>query len=185
MLNTLSLLSMKHPAAMKSMIQEKLVLGVSVGHLMTANPIALQNGAMRVGVYLTPQAYKDPTWLYRGESEFTYNRMDLENFFQGINLVVAIPAVARTRHLVNKLERIFDIDIDDLDYIDEEILHGGQQIFYTLRASPTSQRWRGRVGVIVGPPAPPLPIPDVILDGVNPGSLSDISLTTLDGFVVP
>lgn len=161
------------------------MLGVSVGNLTTANPVALLNGKMKIGVYLAPHAYKDPTWLYRGQSEFTYNRMDFTDFFQGINLIVAIPAVTRTRALVNKLERIFDIDIDDDDYIDEDIAHNGQQILYTLRASPTSQRWRGRVGVLVGPPAPPLPIPDPILDGLYRSVVADLSIDSLDGFIVP
>lgn len=52
MLNTLSLLSMKHSAAIRSMIQDKLVLGVSVNHLMVANPVALPDDKMKVGVYL-------------------------------------------------------------------------------------------------------------------------------------
>jgi len=185
MLNTLSLLSMKHSAAIRSMIQDKLVLGVSVNHLMVANPVALPDDKMKVGVYLTPTAYQDPSWTYRGQSEFTYKRMDFEDFFQGINLILPLPNATRTRALVNKLERIFNIDIDDGDYIDEDISHNGTQILYTLRASPNSQRWKGRVALLVGPPAPPLPIPDPILDGIEPGALSDLSIATLDGFAVP
>ncbi len=166
MLNTLILLSQRHSTALRSMVQESLKPGVSVSSLNMANPVALPDGQMRIGVYLTPEAYHDPNWLYRGQSEFTYRRMSFQEFFQGIPLVLVTVPQIRTRNLVNMLERIFHIHIADDDFFDEAIDHNGTPLTYRLRATPSSQRWYGYVDVTVTPVPPPVGIPDPNLDGL-------------------
>lgn len=185
MLNTLSLLAMKHPPALNAMMQDVLELGVTSQYLMTANPIAQSEGKMSVGVYLRAAAYQDPSWVYRGQTTFTYQRMHFGDFFAGIDLVLYTAPAIRTRTLVNMLERIFNIDIDDADYVDEDITHDGiNAVEYTLRASPVSQRWYGTVPILVSPRTPPVAIFDPYLDGLSIPIPEYLSVTTLDGFTL-
>lgn len=181
MLSSLSLLSMKHEQAMRLMLQEQLKLGLSVDYLTTANPVSLPDGRMRVGVYLTEQAYQDPSWPFRGEAQFTYRRMDFADFFRGINLQLIVPAQCSTLMVVNQLERIFHIDIDDNDYVNEYIDRGEETIDYVLKATPTSQRWRGRVTIRLGPDPTPMGLGVTTLNDNEPGRLFELTANALDG----
>lgn len=181
MLNTLSLLSMKHVDAMRSMLQDALEPGVTVNYLITGNPVASFDGSMSVGVYLTAAAYQDASWIYRGQSRFTYQRMSFEDFFQGLSLTLAVPEQIRTRYVVNMLERIFQIDIDDDDYINEDISLNHLSKAYRLKASPLSQRWRDSVELVLTPRGAAAAIPNPYLDGVDVSALDSLSITALDG----
>ena len=181
MLNTLSLLSMKHTDAMRAMLQDALEPGVTVNHLMTGNAVANFDGTMSVGVYLTPSAYQVPTWIYRGQSRFSYHRMSFADFFQGITLTLAVPESTRTRNIVNMLERIFHIDIDDEDYINEDIQHHNVPMSYRLKANPLSQRWRGYVDIVLTARGASASIPIPYLNGITLSPVDLLSIEALDG----
>ncbi len=185
MLDALSLLSMSHPEALQVMIQDSLLPGLSASYLQAANPVNHTDGTTTTGVFLAPVAYTDAGFPYRGQTAFTYHRMDFADMFGSLGLRLYTAPSIRTRHLVNMLERIFNIDIATGDYIDEPITHDNiSPVNYLLRAKPTSNRWRGAVMIQVCPYESPMNIEDPDLNGIEPSTILTLPTDVLDGFVL-
>lgn len=185
MLDALTLLSMSQAEAMHVMLQDSLKPGLSATYVQTANPVHNTNGTTTTGVFLTPVAYTDTGFPYRGQTSFTYYRMDFADLFAGLDLRLYTAPSIRTRHLVNMLERIFNIDIVAGDYIDEPITHDNiNPVNYLLRARPTSTRWRGSVTIQVCPHESPMNIEDPDLNGIDPSTIHTLPTDVLDGFVL-
>lgn len=145
--DALMLLSMPHEAALKLMVQETMLPGLSVNSLTTANPTFGPGTRSEVGVFISPETYNDPVWPYRGQTTFVYNRMDFADFFDGIDLTFKRSGTIRMKSIVNKLQSIFHIVIADNDYIDIPIVVDRPTQIVQLRASPLSQRWMGTVNI--------------------------------------
>jgi len=176
---------MSHPEALQLMIQDSLLPGLSATYLQTANPVHHTDGTTTTGVFLAPVAYTDTGFPYRGQASFTYHRMDFTDMFGSLGLRLYTAPSIRTRHLVNMLERIFNIDITTEDYIDEPITHDGvSPVDYLLRAKPTSKRWRGSVTIQVCPREAQMDIEDPDLDGIHPSTILSLPTDILDGFTL-
>lgn len=145
--DALMLLSMPHEAALKLMMQDTMLPGLSVNSLTTANPTFGPGTRSEVGVFISPETYNDPVWPYRGQTTFVYNRMDFADFFDGIDLTFKRSGTIRMKSIVNKLQSIFHIVIADNDYIDIPIVVDRPTQIVQLRASPLSQRWMGTVNI--------------------------------------
>ncbi len=157
--DALMLLSMPHEAALKLMMQDTMLPGLSVNSLTTANPTFGPGTRSEVGVFISPETYNDPVWPYRGQTTFVYNRMDFADFFNGVNLIFKRSGTFNLAAIVRKLNGIFDISIEPNDFIDMPITVDRLTQVVQLRASPLSARWMGTVDIeIVDKNAPPNPV---------------------------
>lgn len=157
--DALMLLSMPHEEALKLMVQDAMLPGLSVNSLTTANPTFGPGTRSEVGVFLKAETYNDPVWPYRGQTSFVYNRMDFADFFSGINLSFRRSGSFHLTAIVHKLNTIFNIRIEPSDFIDVPISVDRLTQTVQLRASPLSARWMGVVDIeIVDRNAPPNPV---------------------------
>lgn len=159
MSDALSLLSIPHDEAMKLMVQEAMIPGLSVNALQMGNVGFGAGTSAEVGVFLNAETYNDPSWPYRGQVQFQYHRMDFADFFQGIDLSFRREGTFPMANIVTLLCNIFQIVILPSDFINDSITVDTITQTVTLRASPVSPRWMGSVNIqIVDKYAPDKPV---------------------------
>lgn len=145
MSDTLAMLAMPHEEALRQIIQTSLQPGLSVDNLEIGAEVSRDGGRTGVDLHLTGDAYENPTWPFRGQTEFYYQRLNFNDVFGAFDLTFETDTGVRASDLVQRLYEIFDILLNPEDFINEEIIFERQTISYTLRANPLSQRWRGGV----------------------------------------
>lgn len=146
MTDTLTLLNLPNADVQKQLVQEALIPGVSVDDLALGRHTA-QGQDMLVRVYVPAATANREDWPYQGEVDFRYHRMDLADFFQGIDLQFVMPFPTTASAVAAKLSSIFNVRFDLDDHVDESIDPSSSIIDYNFRAAAESQRWMGRVVV--------------------------------------
>lgn len=156
MATTLELLGMPQSTALPVMIQEALKPNFNVSDFVVASGTILANGDVRHMVTASPEKANEIGWPYQGSAGFRFHRMDLADFFSGINLRLKIDVGPNglidcdTHDVALELANIFDIVFAQSDYVIERI-EGVPPVAYVLKASPTSLRWRGKVSTLLFP----------------------------------
>lgn len=153
MSNTLSLLTLPHTEALQQMVQDKLVVGVSVADLVIDTPVVLEGLEMQTTVYISAGAYSNPNWPYFGNVDFVYTRLDMGDAFAGIPLAFRMPAVCTSQDLANKLGQALVIYFSAEDIFQESLAITQSPQTVVLKAGPNSRRWRGQVSITVYPEA--------------------------------
>lgn len=146
MTDTLTLLNLPNADVQKQLVQEALIPGVSVDDLALGRHTA-QGQDMLVRVYVPATTAQREDWPYQGEVDFRYHRMDLADFFTGINLEFVMPFPTTASAVAAKLASIFNVRFDLDDHVDEAIDPPNNIVDYNFRAAAESQRWIGRVNV--------------------------------------
>lgn len=155
----LTLLAQPHSQALRLMIQDALKPGLSIDTLMVGTAGFGAGTDAHVGVYLNEAAYNDPTWPYRGQVDFHYNRLALSDFFQDIDLAFRKSGTFYLSEIVSQLCEIFNVVIEPADYINTLITVDRFAQNVQLKAMPTSPRWTGVVNIrIVDENLPDQPI---------------------------
>lgn len=149
MSGTLSLLSMTHAQAIRVMVQDKLVPGVSVSDLVIETPQSASGLDMTSKVYISASAYENPNWPYYGDVDFTYTALDMGDTFAGIPLAFIMPREFTSQQLAAKVGEALQLRFEPNDVITETITQTTQQMVYTLQASARSPRWKGSVDIAV------------------------------------
>lgn len=149
MSGTLSLLSMPHAQAIRVMVQDKLVPGVSVSDLVIETPQSASGLEMTSKVYISASAYENPNWPYFGDVDFTYTALDMGDTFNGIPLAFIMPREFTSQQLAEKIGEALQLRFEPNDVITETITQTAQQMVYTLQSSPRSPRWKGSVDIAV------------------------------------
>ncbi len=147
MADVLDLLQLSPLDAVKSMVAAALKPGLAIDDLTFAPPRAVANTANTTQVELgLVNETVDAEHLYIGKADFTMHRMDLSDFFQGIELKFSIRLPNTVENLLTLLTRAFQVTFAPEDFQLETITtaSGG---FYTLKAAPTSYRWLGSVQI--------------------------------------
>lgn len=153
MADTLTLLTMTNANAQRIMVQEALIPGVNVADLALGAHTA-QGSDMRVRVYVPAETAARPGWPYQGDVDFTFHRLDLANFFDGIDLRLVLPLPTTASAVAAQLSAIFNVRFDLEDHVEEAIAPVNNIVDYYFRAAAESQRWRGSVKVrIYGSPS--------------------------------
>ena len=83
---------------------------------------------------------------FSGESIFTYNRLDLGTFFEGVKINLTLDLPTTTAQLVDILTAEYGYVFDSDDFY-EEIITVSNAHGYVLRATPRSKRWIGELTV--------------------------------------
>jgi hypothetical protein len=146
MTDTLTLLAMPDADAQRQMVQDALIPGVSVADLALGAHTA-QGLDMKVRVYVPAATAAREDWPYQGEVDFLFHRMDLQEFFDGIELKFVMPFPTTASAIAAKLATIFNVRFDLDDHVEESIDPTNNIVDYYFRAAAESQRWVGRVKV--------------------------------------
>lgn len=149
MSNTLQLLSIPHEDAVKVLVQDCLVSGVSVSDLVIAPPEQGPGLKMHSGIYVAPHAYNNPDWPYYGETRLTYHALDLGDTFAGIPLAFQMPPTFSSRDIASRLADIFHLHFAPDDFVQETVTLTEMESTFRLRAAPSSTRWKGYVDIII------------------------------------
>ncbi len=156
MSQSLPLLGLPVAEAHQRMVAEALHDGVDVNLLQIGHPYVRGDGRVGLLVSVADEAFNDPNMKWYGSVDFSLRRMPLEEFFQGIELKIKLPATAEgglnvtTDDVVDKLSEIFKIRFDPVDYFSDAIVSAGSAD-YMLRATVVSPRWTGQVLVQIYP----------------------------------
>jgi hypothetical protein len=101
----------------------------------------------RLDVYLKLDPTSISDWKYGGMTTFTYNRLDLADFFSGIDVQVSPPSFPTDVATVcGLIASVAQINFDPADFVQESISKS-EALNYTLKAAPDSLRWFGSVPV--------------------------------------
>lgn len=144
MSDTLSLLALPNADAQKQMVQDALIPGVNVDDLALGSPQAALGTDLKVLVWVPPETYAEDGWLYYGEVDFTFHRLDLATFFQDIDLKFAIALPTTSAAVASLLQQAFGVRFDAGDFVQENIPDSETIVNYLFRASFLSQRWTGQ-----------------------------------------
>ena len=93
------------------------------------------------------------TYRYKGQTSFTFHRLDLAVFFEGVVLEVELSLPSDTLEVAQKLGERFGFVFDENDFVLESITQDNYQE-WTLKADPNSLRWVGEVALEITPPLP-------------------------------
>lgn len=146
MSDTLELLNLPNAEAQKIMVQDALIPGVDVDDL-TMDMFRGQGSGVRFRISVPEQTQSLPGWVYSGQVDFLYRRMNLEEFFSSVDLRFAMTYPTSTQALATLLSQIFQVRFDPEDYINEVINPPGGILQYRFKAGLYSQRWIGEVSI--------------------------------------
>lgn len=149
MSNTLTLLSIPHETAVRTLVQDALIPGVSVGDLVIDAPTAGVGLEQISRIYIAASAYTNPDWPYFGEVDFTYHALDLNETFGELGMEFLLPINCSSMDIAREIGEVLDIHFDPTDIHQEAITLTQMRTVYRLRAAPRSTRWRGWVDVLL------------------------------------
>lgn len=81
-----------------------------------------------------------------GTTEFTYNRLDIGTFFNGVNIDITLNLPTNTNTLVSVLSNYYGYVFDNTDFV-IELIDSTNAHQYRLKASPRSIRWVGELTI--------------------------------------
>jgi hypothetical protein len=121
--------------------------GVETDELNVIQLTSLGGTLTRIDVALELVPEDLSTWTFGGVTSLTYNRIDLADFFSGINLHFIPPSYpTTTAWLCQQIATVGQIDFDASDFV-QETIDEAMALSYTLKADPNSLRWVGQVSV--------------------------------------
>lgn len=144
-MSSLSLLAMPHDQAVRTMVQDKLIPGISVDNLVIETPVSVSGLQMASKLYISAIAHEDPSWPYFGDATFNYTALDMGDTFAGIPLAFAMPTTFTSAQLAARLGEALGIVFSPNDVVMETVTPTEMESEYELRASLSSPRWKGSV----------------------------------------
>ncbi|QVD49362.1 hypothetical protein LUCX_292 [Xanthomonas phage vB_XciM_LucasX] len=149
MTGSLALLAIPHSEAANTIIADALKAGVNPDYLYPGTSSVQQNGKGLLPVYIDSDAYNDPSWPYRGSTQLTYNRVDLNEALGHLNLTLKVTRTFTSAQLVAKLASILQLYFEAGDYVAETRTLNTASAVYTLKAAADSPRWAGQLQIHV------------------------------------
>lgn len=144
---TLELLNKPLQDMQRNILNGLLVPGVDGTDLILGSPKAAQNRDLSFSVTVPDHLLDDPVWRYLGSVDLYYTRIDLANFFAGIDLYFDVPEGSTTKWLADKLSAIFKVRFEASDYVREPLPLSSSYTTFSFRAAASSGRWRGQVSI--------------------------------------
>lgn len=145
MSTSLSLLTLPNAQAQREMVGELLEAGVALDDLTISAPTRVDESTLMLTVHSSEGALGRPDWPYRGDAHVTFERVDLGQLLDGLDLWLQVPLPTTTTALAQILANVFQIRIDEGDVVDEVVNFLGFSGETRLRCSAASQRWFGSV----------------------------------------
>lgn len=144
MASTPELLKLSPLAALETLIQASLKSGFNVKYLKIGPTQARSGLATAVTLSLDKEQTPVDYWVFDGDTEFVYQRLDLKTFFEGLNVHFTVDFPLSTVELLRHLSRRFNIVFDSDDFADDTI---GFTSGHVLTALAQSRRWVGQLAV--------------------------------------
>jgi hypothetical protein len=149
-LDTIGLLTLSPRAALLELINSRNDVQLQDDWIAILNPTVVSGRETEVTLKVRKSFDPFAPVPFQGETKFTYNRLDITEFFMGakINLTMPLPTTtsAFLEVLTNEYGYVFDSDDFYEDIITVANAHG-----YRLRATPRSLRWIGEYAVNLMP----------------------------------
>jgi hypothetical protein len=144
MLDTAILLTRSPKRALVDIINYHNNLLLETDKVSISNPVIVNGRKTRITVTSIPA----PNSLYTGQADFTFNRLDLTQFFAPVVLNMELFYPSTTSSILQKLSQQFGMVMNESDFIIEELLTQGTSV-YRLKAASSSLRWVGGVDINV------------------------------------
>jgi hypothetical protein len=144
--DTLALVAMTPQQAMELFLAQSVKDDVPTDQLYVfkVNPGPGSQTRLDVYIKLTPGDMEN--WNYGGSTTFTFNRIDLTDFFSGIDIQLSPTLPTDVATVCGLISSIGQIAFDPADFIQEEITEV-MALEYYLKAAPDSLRWIGQVPI--------------------------------------
>jgi hypothetical protein len=149
MSNSLTLLAQPYSVAARSIIQQALKPDVNIDFLEVGQSEIRSDGDVDMAVFVSGDAYDDPSWPYRGSVSLRHKRVDLHEAFGHLGLRFYAGAEYRSQDVVTFLGDVLQIHFDSTDFIHESFALTTASRTVTLRASANSLRWKGQVDIFI------------------------------------
>lgn len=146
-LNAITLLAKPNAAALKDIVQDALVEGVSADDLDIGTPVVGVGSEMVTKVSVSTEAYGRPDFEYHGSVNLRYQRLDLADTFSGIDLEFMLSFPTKASVVAGLIGTAFNIHFGIEDYIEEPIDDPSGVVNFLFKANPDSPRWMGQLPV--------------------------------------
>lgn len=140
------LLSMSSLDALKAQVQEVLVPPLKSTHLYFSTPVSAGGTATSVSVTIDKSRAPVELWDRIGVETFTYPRLDLAEFTEGLSLIVKSSLPADARAVLNAAFEPYSIPIGDSDVVPAFYTAFGSSV---ILAAEKSYRWVGEVNCFI------------------------------------
>jgi len=147
MSTSLELLTLPNAQAQREMVGELVQPGVALTDLSISAPTRVDESTLLLTVHSSEAALARPDWQYRGDAEVTFERLNLGELLDGLDLWFQLPLPTDTQAVATKLGEILGLRFDEGDIVNE-IVSGDQYVREVrLRCAAASQRWTGSVPI--------------------------------------
>lgn len=150
MLNTPQLLKLTPTAALWEIIQSCLAAGFKREYLNIGQPTEDSGLVTRIPLSLNKSKSPIEYWGHAGEVLFSYNRLDLEAFFTGMDMEFYTKFPITVGYFVSLVADRYGIVFDSNDFGGGVITQESAKDFM-LSAQPQSLRWFGQMKPIIRP----------------------------------
>ena len=149
MSTSLTLLSIPHEAAIRSIVQDALLPGVSVSDLVIVNPRPTEGAGRVTDVFIAASAFSDPNWPYFGEATFQYRSQDLAEVFGHLDLTFQRTGSFTAQDLADEISQYTGVLLTEQDIHQQTHQITAMTTPFVIRASAASPRWHGVLPVTV------------------------------------
>lgn len=150
MLNTPQLLKLTPTAALWEIIQSCLAAGFKREYLNIGQPTEDSGLVTRIPLSLNKSKSPIEYWGHAGEVLFSYNRLDLETFFTGLDMEFYTKFPITVGYFVSLINARYGIVFDSNDFGGGVITQENAKDFLLI-AQPQSLRWFGQMKPIIRP----------------------------------
>ena len=142
MSRTLDLLRLAPEAALRQIIADCLVDGVSASAFKLGVPVVVSGKDTTIRLELDRLNVPVDLWINNGIVDFGYPRLDLGVEFAKFLPEVVLDFPATTQSIRNALTKRYGLLFDDNDFVEETVQYADRNAF-VLKSKPESLRWVG------------------------------------------
>jgi len=176
MSRTLDLLRLTPEAALRELIAEAVVPGISAKSFKLGVPVAVSGNDTAIRLELDKLNVPVDMWAYTGSVDFEYPRLDLGAEFSKFEPVAIVDFPTTTQSICASLTKRYGILFDTNDFVDETVSFDERGDF-VLKCKPESLRWVGQYPLTIKQRIIPLNIAfnDRVLDFYDTPSLGNFT----------
>lgn len=142
MSRTLDLLRLTPETALREMITESLVPGVSSSAFKLGEPVEVSGKDTSIILELDKLNVPVDLWIYSGVVDFRYPRLDLGVEFAKFEPEVVVDFPTTTKTICDAITKRYGILFDEKDFV-EQYLEYVERNGFVLTSKPESLRWVG------------------------------------------
>lgn len=146
MLDTIGLLHLPPRAALLELINSRNDIELQDDYITISPPVIVSGRQTKVTLQVRKSFDPFAPVPFRGEADFTYNRLDLTTFFGGAKIDINMPLPTTTSAFMDIMTAEYGYQFDSDDFY-EDIITADNAHGYILRATPRSLRWVGEFKV--------------------------------------